>query len=98
MSCLNMDMKVLTLLHQGLAKLIRMDMIHPFCVGHHVIIHLNALVLSIKMNAKKKSIFTRVAHGHMVTKKEFSCHNYNNQKFSIIKPTTTETCWPPFMW
>jgi hypothetical protein len=80
-----MDVKVLTLLHQGLAMFVKMDMIHPFRVGHHVIIHLNALVLFIKTNAKRKIIFTEAAHGHMVIKNEFSCcttiESFNHQTY-----------------
>ncbi len=93
-----MDVKVLILLHQGLVTLIRMDVIHPFCVGHHVIVHLNALVFFIKTNAKKKKKkITKTTHGHMVTENEFSCRNFKNWKFSIIKPMTIETCLLPFL-
>jgi hypothetical protein len=46
---------------------------------------------------QKKIIFTKATHGRMVTEKEFSCRNQNNWKFSIIKPTTTETCLLPFL-
>jgi hypothetical protein len=46
-------------------------------------------------NLNKK--ITKATHGRMVIENEFSCCNYNNWKFSIIKPTTTKTCWSPFL-
>jgi hypothetical protein len=56
------------------SRVIKIDVMWPFCVKHHINVHLDMLVVFIKNNAQKKLITHQLPLLCVVAKNKFGHH------------------------
>jgi hypothetical protein len=79
------------------AKVIKMDVTHPFYVKCHINVHLDSSFLFIRTNVKNNSFSLGLPFGHMTIENRFHCHINNDWKFLVAKLVVTKIIQLPFL-
>ncbi len=79
-----------------LCKVVKINVMHPFCVGHHIDVCPNMFIMSSKIDIGKSLVIHNYLCYHWWPKTYFNHQTYDNRKFSIITWLATKNFPSPF--
>jgi hypothetical protein len=65
-------------------KVVKTEMMQPFCIRHHINVHPNVSITFVTINAPKKFITLRLPPLRMMTKNRFGHHRIGDQIFHCL--------------
>lgn len=66
------------------SMVIKTNLMWPFCIRHHIDVHLDTLVAFVRTDAQKNLITHGLPLLCMATKNEFNCHRIDDWKFLVV--------------